>query len=311
MIKNTMMVLIFLLLAACSSPKRSWMHDAELQVAEPEMETVEKKELLAVDSVDDARLKARHAIQEDKIDLAQAYYVKAYGMEPDNIELLLEMAHLYKSINKMDLAELCYQLILKQNPDHFVALEQYGLLLIKLHNYRLAEEKLTQILATKEGDKNWRALNGLGLIKDIQGLDDQAIAYFKQALDRQPKQIEVLNNMGYSLYRSERYQEAIDFYKQALAINPNDHKVLFNYGLLKARTKDYQTALKVFSSLMTAAEAHNDVGYIAMKNGDVDQAAYYLQQARKLSPRFYKKANDNLQALQLLQQRIVNNSLAE
>jgi len=307
MIKNTIIVLIFLLLAACSSPKRSWMRGAEFQ-EDAEVEILEQKDVLAVESVDDARLKARDAIQEDKIDLAQAYYVKAYGMEPDNIDLLLEMAHLYKSIKKMDLAERCYQLILEKNPDHSIALEKYGLLLIKLNNYQLAEEKLMQLLGTKESEKNWHALNGLGLIKSLQGLDDQAISYFKRALEIQPKQIDMLNNMGYSLYRSERYKEAIDFYKQALAINPNNHKILFNYALLKARTKNYQTALKVFSSLMSTAEAHNDVGYIAMKNGDLDQAAYYLQQARKLTPRFYKKANDNLQALQLLQQKTVNHS---
>jgi len=310
MIKNAIFILIFLLLAACSSPKRSWMRDAEFQ-EDTEVETLEQKDVLAVESVDDARLKARDAIQEGKIDLAQAYYVKAYGMEPDNIDLLLEMAHLYKSIKKMDLAERCYQLILEKNPDHSIALEKYGLLLIKLNNYQLAEEKLMQLLVTKESEKNWHALNGLGLIKSLQGLDDQAIGYFKLALEIQPKQIDMLNNMGYSLYRSERYKEAIDFYKQALAINPNNHKILFNYALLKARTKNYQTALKVFSSLMSTAEAHNDVGYIAMKNGDLDQAAYYLQQARKLSPRFYKKANDNLQALQLLQQKTVNHSSAQ
>jgi len=310
MIKNIIFIFIFIFLAACSSPKRSWMHGAEFQ-EDTEVEILEQKDVLAVESVDDARLKARDAIQEDKIDLAQAYYVKAYGMDSDNIDLLLEMAHLYKSIKKMDLAERCYQLILKKTPNHSIALEKYGLLLIKLNNYQLAEEKLMQLLETKESEKNWHALNGLGLIKSLQGLDDQAIGYFKLALEIQPKQIDMLNNMGYSLYRSERFKEAINFYKQALAINPNDHKVLFNYALLKARTKNYQTALKVFSSLMSTAEAHNDVGYIAMKNGDLDQAAYYLQQARKLSPRFYKKANDNLQALQLLQQKTINHSSAQ
>jgi len=306
MIKNTIFIFIFLLLAGCSSasPKKHWMRGAEFQ-EDSEVEILKKKDLLAIESVDDARLKARDAIQEDKIDLAQAYYVKAYEMEPENIDLLLEMAQLYKSVNKINLAERCYQLILQKNPDHFIALEKYGLLLIKLNNYQLAEEKLLQIVVTKEGKENWRALNGLGLIKDLQGFDDQAIVYFERALEIQPKQIHVLNNMAYSLYRSERYRVAITFYKRALAINPNNPKILFNYALLKARTKNYQTALKVFSSLMSSAEAHNDVGYIAMKNGDFDQAGYYLQQARALSPRFYKKANENLQALQLLQQKAI------
>lgn len=92
--------------------------------------------MLPVESVDDARLKARKAIQDNKIDLAQAYYIKAYGMDPENISLLQEMAELYKNISKDDLAEYCYTLILKQDPENYKIREQYGLLLINLKNIR-------------------------------------------------------------------------------------------------------------------------------------------------------------------------------
>jgi len=266
-------------------------------------ETTPEKEILAIESVDDARLKARQAIAENETDTAQAYYVKAYGMEPDNIELLQEMAQLYKMIHKDDLVELCYQLILKQDPEHYQTIRQYGLLLIRLNEYQAAEDKLLQALATDEGLQDWNIYNGLGLIEDLQGEHNQALTYFSQALELSPKQVDVLNNFAYSLYRMEQYGEALRYYRQALAIGPKNSKVLFNYGLLKARTRQYTSAITVFSRIMSPAKANIDVGYIAMKNGDLNHAAHFLHKARELSPSFYKKAYDNQQILKTLQHR--------
>ena len=69
----------------------------------------------SIDSIEDAKLKARKALQDKKIDLAQAYYIKAYGLEPDNVSLLEEMAQMYRGINNDKLVELCFQLILKND----------------------------------------------------------------------------------------------------------------------------------------------------------------------------------------------------
>jgi len=119
MIKKIALLIFILMLQACNTAKKPLDFDGEL-VSKNE---AEKKELLAVESVDDARVKARKAIQENKIDLAQAYYVKAYGMEPENISLLQEMTQLYKMMHKNDMVEFCYQLILKQQPGHYQTLK--------------------------------------------------------------------------------------------------------------------------------------------------------------------------------------------
>ena len=305
MIKTIALLFIILLLGACNSPKKMPWAQKSGTLAEfaAQEEPAPEKEVLAIESVDDARFKARQAISENEIDTAQAYYVKAYGMEPENIELLQEMAQLYKMIHKDDLVELCYQLILKQDPNHYQTIRQYGLLFIRLNKYQAAEDKLLQALATDEGQKDWNIFNGLGLIEDLQGQHNQAIAYFLQALEIYPKQIDVLNNIAYSYYRVEQYEEAKRYYKQALVIEPKNSKVLFNYGLLKARTKHYSSAITIFSRIMSPAKANNDVGYIAMKNGDLDYAAHYLHKARELSPSFYKKAYDNQQILKSLQHK--------
>ena len=296
MIKKIVIVFAFLLLVACGGTKNLMDQNAGI---DSQLEAAEE-ELLSVESVEDAQLKARKAIRENKLDLAQVYFVKAYGMEPDNISLLQEMAQLYKQMNKNEQAELCYQLILKQNPEDYKSIQQYGLFLIKLKKYPQAEEKLMQVLVAEGSVKNWQLLNGLGLVYDLQGQYGQAILYFKQALEISPDQIDVLNNMGYSLYRSEQYIEAIQYYKKVLAINPKYHQTLFNYALLEARLKNYNLARSIFFRLMSPSEANNNVGYIAMKNGDFELAGLFLQKALSLSSRHYEKAHKNLQMLKNL-----------
>lgn len=305
MLKKTAILFFIFLLGACNTQKKMpWAQKSgELAEMTGQEETTPEKEILAIESVDDARFKARQAIAENEVDTAQAYYLKAYGMEPDNIELLQEMAQLYKMIHKDDLVELCYQLILKQDPNHYQTIRQYGLLLIRLNQYQQAEDMLLQALATDEGLQDWNIYNGLGLIEDLQEQHNQALAYFFQALELSPKQVDVLNNIAYSLYRVKQYDEALRYYKQALAVEPKNSKILFNYGLLKARTKHYPAAITIFSRIMSPAKANNDVGYIAMKNGDLNHAAHYLHKARELSASFYKKAYDNQQILKTLQHK--------
>lgn len=306
MFKKIFIYFIILIVSACNYSKQVMQQDFGTEADTEAQLGISKKELLAVESVDDARQKASKALKKNKIDLAQAYYVKAYSMEPDNISLLQEMAQVYKALKKNDLVELCYQLILEQKPKHYKTLEQYGLLLINLKKYRQAEAKLMQVLVANKTAKNWRVLNGLGLVNDLQGNYGQAILYFTQALEINPRQIDVLNNIAFSLYRSLRYKEAIKYYKQALAVNPENQKVMYNYALLHARTKKYNIAVNLFSRLMTSAEAHNNVGYIAMKNGDLQQAYLYLQRATELSTRYYEKAYENLQTLKSLQKNEIS-----
>ena len=171
MIKKILIFSIVLLLAACGGGKNLVEQEAEI---DSQLKTSEEN-LLSVESVEDARLKARKAIRDNKLDLAQVYFVKAYGMEPDNISLLKEMAQLYNKMNKNDQVELCYQLILEQNPKEYKTIQQYGFLLIKLKKYPQAEEKLMQVLVADEGAKNWQLFNGLGLVNDLQGRYGQGL----------------------------------------------------------------------------------------------------------------------------------------
>jgi len=255
---------------------------------------------LSADSVEEALTKAEKALQSGKIELAQLYYIKAYSLEPNNTQVLQKMADLYINIKKYDLAEVSFNLILKQQPDDLKTLEQYGLLLINMRNYPKAENYLNRVIAKQQ---NWRAYNGLGIIANLQGNALKAEALFKKANNLLPNSPDLLNNIGFALYSANKLDEAATYYLKALQINPGFKKAIYNYGLVQARLSRYEQAYTAFTKIASPAEANNNIGYIAMMNGDYTEANNYLQEAIQSAPEFYKKANDNLMRLDVLQKQ--------
>ena len=113
---------------------------------------------LSVGSVDEALLKAANAIQEGKMDLAQLYYIKGFELQPTNIELLQKMAELYVHLEKYELAEVSFKLILKQQPNNIKVQEEYGLLLLKERKYQEAKKIPGKSWLTFRGSKGrWKS----------------------------------------------------------------------------------------------------------------------------------------------------------
>ena len=255
---------------------------------------------LSVDSVDEALSKAAKATQEGQMDLAQLFYVKAYELEPKNMLVLQKMTDLYVQLGKNELAEVSLKIIVDQQPKNLKVLEQYGLLLLKNRKYALAKATLEQVVARQ---KSWSAYNGLGIIANVQGEYPKAEALFRKADAILPNSPELLNNIGFSLYSAYRFPEALAYYNKALQINPNFKKAIYNYALLQARLGKYDIAYDAFVKVASEEEANNNVGYIAMERGDYKKANNYFQEAIRLSPEYYKKANDNLKRLAILEKR--------
>ncbi len=287
----------FVLLTACSPGN---VKETGSSSGKQETEEILQSAGLNVTSVDDAMSKAEKAAQEGKMDLAQLYYIKAFDLEPNNVQVLQKMADLYIELKKYDLAEVSLKLILKQQPGDLKTTEQYGLLLIKLRKYPEAERNLAQVVAKQQ---SWPAYNGLGIIANLRGDPLKAESFFRKADSIFPNSPELLNNIGFALYSAGKLQQAAPYYNKALQINPGFKKAIYNYALLQARLRNYDQAYIAFSKVSTPAEANNNTGYIAMMNGDYEEASNYLQEAIKSSPQFYKKANENLMRLETLEKQ--------
>lgn len=80
--------------------------------------------------------------------------------------------------------------------------------------------------------------------------------YLRELLEKNPKDVNVLNDLGSLALKEKDPDEALDYLNDALALAPNHPSVLFNLGLLKLQTKAYSEAAGYFEQVLKLDSQH-------------------------------------------------------
>ena len=243
-----------------------------------------------VESVEEAIARADNALTSGNMDLALYMYVRAYDLQKDNLYALMRIGEIHESRGSFDLAKRAFTTVLRIDPKQMEALQSLGL--IYLHEKRLDEAQILLERAIAENPDLWRAQDGIGVIADIRGEHDKAIAAFNAALAVNPSAASVLNNRGYSLYLDGQYPEAARDFIAAAEMGVD--RAWLNLGLVLARQKRYSEAVHTMTRIVAAEIAYNDVGYIALRQGDIGIAETYFRKAIQIAPRYFEAAQRNL-----------------
>ena len=261
-----------------------------------------------VASAEEARQRGDLALRQGNTDLALYQYIQALELEKDgdHVSTLVRIGAIHASRDNTQLAEIAYQRALVINPDSTSALTGLGLVLLKKRENARAREVLTHSLQV--ANQQWRAHNALGILDDLEGEHQSAIAHYKQALNIHPKSPRLLNNLGYSYYLSDDRQKAVALFKRALDEDPDYERAWQNLGLVYARDEKYSAAVDAFSHTMDPAQAYNDVGYLSMLDGRYELSEAFLEEAIKLSPSYYQTANQNRVRVRMLKASLTDKS---
>jgi len=248
-----------------------------------------------VASKDEALTKASLAYRDREFGKAQFYLVRALKFDVTDVNVLAQIGNLHVIQGNGVLAARAFNFALQNDPTHAESLEGLGLLYFRAGNDDKAREILDRAI---ENDPNlWRAHNALGVIADRESDFTLALSHYNAALEIQPLADSILINRGYSKYLSKNYREAaLDFYE--VATRSDSPKAWRNLGMVYARQGWYASALKSFLEVIDGAEAHNEIGAIAMENGDSEDALHYFNEAIRLSPTYFASAEKNLAELQ-------------
>jgi Flp pilus assembly protein TadD len=223
---------------------------------------------------------------------AASLYTQAIEIKP-SAELWHRIGYVYDRLDKKPLAAQAYANALSLDDGNAAAHEDMGLLLLEVKRREQATAQLRR--AVELDPKRWRAHNALGVLADGSGDYATAIGHYDAALAANPNSAMLLNNLGYSNYLAGNLDQAADFYMKALALSPDYLPAKANVALLQARRREYQKALELMLKIAEPPRAHNDVGFVALQNGDFDVAESLLNEAIRLSPSYYKTAHENLQ----------------
>ena len=138
----SLLVLLCVQTQGCSNK----IHKTQNLIDEVPAEVVEnvlnKQDIFSIKSAQEGLQKGDQAYHQGNPDLAIAYYAKAYELDKKNITILERLFKLHQSLHNYEMAALALKIMVEINPADIETVERYGLILIELRDFDLAEEIL-------------------------------------------------------------------------------------------------------------------------------------------------------------------------
>jgi tetratricopeptide (TPR) repeat protein len=191
-------------------------------------ETVPAAQLsLQATNADETNAQAYHllAITLEKlghIHKALVTYEKAYELEPNDPDLILNLGLTAWNTGSMDAAERLFRLYIEARPDKPEGYNNLGSVLRDRGEIEQAIE-LTRGAIYRIPDQAmlW---NTLATVLSQDGRVEEALTFYQEALRLNPRQPQVWHNLGFSFVHLGRFEEALAAYDSALEISGNHHE---------------------------------------------------------------------------------------
>jgi len=163
-------------------------------------------------------------------------------------ERLFEEGNKYIDAKEFDKALERFDNILELKKNHFWALYRKAFCLRQLHKYKKAQDVLDEALKLHHGKK--RLLNEQGLLYYYQGEYEKAINTFEKILEKDKKNEFALRWKIILLRKLPRFKEAENVVKEALERLPESVGILEQLGRLYYYQGKYDKAIEVFDKIL-------------------------------------------------------------
>lgn len=166
---------------------------------------------------------------------AQAYFLKGFNF--------LELGDTLKAISS-------FQTTVEQDPEHFEAYMQLGLL-NSIKKDSLAIDYFENALEVKPHDKE--AMYGIAMFQQENEMYNEALKTYHEILKHHPNFREAHYNLGYvHMYYLQLYRQASLHFSDAIEVDPNYYQAYYNRGYcfellgdINNAIKDYQKSLSI------------------------------------------------------------------
>lgn len=155
------------------------------------------------------------------------------------------------------------------------------------------EPKALSDLAPKKGTEVSESLYRTGLESLWLGNYDNAVGYFENAVNKNPKRADAWVQVGYCKVKQGKNQEAIKAYQQALQLQPENaefHNKLgdafYFAGRLREAIECYTEAARLKPDV---AETYYNLAVAYFESGNQDMAAREARVLQKLDSKLYEK----------------------
>jgi len=125
----------------------------------------------------------------------------------------------------------------------------------------------------------YEANRHLAILYDLSDQASKAREAFKLALQNGNPDVELLNDYGYFLLKSNDYPEAIKILDRARTQAPENERVATNLGMALVSSGRADAGYQLFALVVGNAEAASNVGAVLLQQGKTQEAQKWLQTA--------------------------------
>lgn len=153
---------------------------------------------------------------------------------------------------------------------------------------------------------NIDVLKELALIYDLMGKENLSAPLYIEIVNKVPDDASSHNNLGLNCMVRGEYSQAIQSFFQAIELDRNNARIKNNLATAYLLNGDEADAINIFTATVGEAEAYNNIGYLYMTQGYFDKAEQALNKAMQVNPRYYVRAQENLDTLKEMRRKAMS-----
>ncbi|MGD1809760.1 tetratricopeptide repeat protein [Dapis sp. BLCC M126] len=215
-------------------------------------------------------------------------YRRAISLGFAGAEVRHHLGHALGQLGKWKEAVVELRLVVEINPKSAPVRHQLGYALSRLERWGEAAVELRKSVELHPGSAQVRQQLGelseyfldLGKEKTKEGNWEEAISFYRQAVELNPDSGNFSHHLAYSLAKIEHWDEAIAFYKKAIQLSPNSFLLHQQLGNTFAAINKWDDAI---ASYWKAIELDTDLFYSHFNNFEV---VNQLSEVRSGHPHF-------------------------
>jgi tetratricopeptide (TPR) repeat protein len=147
-------------------------------------------------------------------------------------------------------------------------------------------EAISQYEKARQLDKHLASevTRRLAVLYDRNEEFDKALDEYRRGLLENPKDADLLNDLGYGYYCRGEWAEAEKNLRKAVAANPKFANAWINLGMTLAQQAKYDDSLQAFGKVVPQAQALCNLAFIQATQAKYDEARHSYEAALQLEP---------------------------